>query len=173
MQQKFYQEYLNDVPELFLVAEEEALPQRKIIGFCMGYYLDKNDYMKKYFRHNLFAVIVRTVYLLLTGNKPAWAKIMSRFGKSDTFILVNENLSFSKEEAGDLLSICVLPEYRGNGAAQQLIERYQEVLRANDKTICLLTVAIENGRGVSFYERNGFVPYKEVIGKVRTYAKTL
>lgn len=170
LQQSFYLEYLKAVPELFLVAEDE---NSKIIGFCMGYYLDKNDYMKKYFRNNFLKISFRSLWLLLSGNKAAWQKISSRFKKSETFKIVNDDFKFSNENAGDLLSICVLPEYRGQGAAQLLIEKYQEALKKGGKEVCLLSVALENGRGVHFYEKNGFVPYKEVAGKVRTYAKYL
>ena len=138
LQQKFYQEYYNDIPELFLLAEDDSSDQRNIIGFCMGYYLDKNDYMKRYVKNNLFPIALRTALLLLSGNKPAWAKLKSRFSKSGGFSVVNRDISFVNEEAGDLLSICVLPEYRGSGAAQQLIEQYQKVLIDNKKKICLL-----------------------------------
>lgn len=173
LQEKFYQEYFRDVPELFLIAEDNNLPQKKIVGFCMGYYLDKNDYMKTYFKNNLFHIVTRTLYLLITGNEPAWEKVRNKFTKSGIFSVVNDDIKVVNEEVGDLLSICVLPNYRGCGVAQEMIEKYQEVLRSKNKKICLLTVAVENGRGVRFYERNGFVPYKEVADKVRTYAKVL
>lgn len=173
LQEKFYQEYYNDVPELFLVAEDDTLSEGRIIGFCMGYYLNKNDYMKNYLKHNLIQIVLRTLFLLLIGNGAAWEKLKSRFTKSGVFSVVNDDIKVVNEETGDLLSICVLPDYRGCGAAQMMIEKYQDVLRKNNKNVCLLTVAIENGRGVRFYERNGFVPYKEVADKVRTYAKIL
>lgn len=173
LQRKFYEEYYKDVPELFLVAEDDTLPQKKIVGFCMGYYLDKGNYMDRFIKNNLFSVMMRTVFLLLTANKAAWKKLTSRFSKSGVFSVVNEDISVVNEDSGDLLSICVLPEYQGCGAAQHLIEKYQNVLRERGKKLCLLTVAIDNGRAVRFYEKNGFVAYKEIAGKVRTYAKVL
>ena len=174
LQQKFYQEYLKDVPELFFVAEDETLPPpERIVCFFMGYYLEKNDYMKEFFNHNLTAIVFRMAFLLITGNRLAWRKIKDRLKKSESFFVVNNDISVIDEQAGDLLSICVLPDYRGSGTAQGLIEKYISTLREKDKKLCLLTVSVDNGRGVRFYERNGFVPYKEAAGVARTYAKIL
>jgi ribosomal protein S18 acetylase RimI-like enzyme len=40
-----------------------------------------------------------------------------------------------------------------------LIERYMQVLTEHGRELCLLTVAVDNGRGIHFYEMYGFVPY--------------
>ena len=173
LQQKFYQEYIKDVPELFFVAEDETLPPpERVIGFCMGYYLEKNEYMKNFLFHNFFIIALRMGILLFSGSKEAWKKILGRFRKKDFFSVVN-NITVLAKEAGDLLSICVLENYRGCGVAQQLIEKFEDKLREKNRKICLLTVATNNCRGIHFYEKNMFVPYKEVAGVARTYAKIL
>ena len=172
LQQKFYQEYYNDAPELFLVAEDDTLPENSIVGFCMGYYLNQNDQMKRYLKKNFFSIVLRTAWLLLIGNKAAWAKVKARLFRPKNFSQIN-NISISDQETGDLLSICVLPNYRGSGAAQQLIERYQQILIENKKKNCLLTVSVDNARGVRFYERNGFVLYRKLVGEAQTYIKVL
>ena len=43
----FYLEYMKDNPELFVVADDE---ERGIVGFCMGYYMDKDDQMQNFLR---------------------------------------------------------------------------------------------------------------------------
>ena len=174
LQQKFYQEYIKDVPELFFVAEDETLPPpERVIGFCMGYYSEKNEYMKNFLLHNSLLIALRMSILLFSGSKVAWKKVLGRFKKKDIFSVVNDDMTFLAEEIGDLLSICVLSNYRGCGIAQQLIEKFEEELRKKNRKICLLTVATNNGRGIRFYEKNGFVPYKEAVGVARTYAKIL
>lgn len=50
----FYLEYLNDNPELFLVADDE---EKGIVGFCMGYYMDKDDQMQNFMRRNRISVL--------------------------------------------------------------------------------------------------------------------
>ena len=168
---KFYEEYLMKVPELFLVAEND---RNEIQGFCMGYYCEDNEYVKNYFRHNLFWIGLRILWLLVSLDKATWSKLKNSFKKSNPFLVVNNEVdAISLKEKGDLLSICVLPQCRGNGMAQELICKYEEILRSKKRKICILTVATDNGRGVHFYERNGYIPYKEATGMARTYAKYL
>lgn len=165
---KFYTEYMNDVPELFLVAERDG----KICGFCMGYYCEENPYMKRFFKHNLFAAGLRIAGQLLIGNKAAWKKLTSVFSKKAEFKPIGEPYKAGAQD-GDLLSICVLPQARGCGAAQALIETYEQVLKAHGRKYCLLTVAVDNSRAIRFYERNGYVPFKEAEGMARSYRKAL
>lgn len=166
---RFYGEYLSIVPELFLVAENAS---HEIVGFCMGYYCENNEYMKNYLKHNAIRIGIRLARLLITGDRIAWGKVIGAFSKTKS----ESGNSFKNQvpvsERGDLLSICVLPEYRGNGLAQELISSYQDILLQNNRKLCLLSVDIKNSRGIRFYEKNGFVPYKEV-GQTRTYAKIL
>lgn len=71
------------------------------------------------------------------------------------------------------MSICILPEFRGNGMAQELINEYHNILRANGRKVCLLSVETGNGRAIKFYERNGYEIYKNVSTDKRVYAKLL
>ena len=165
---KFYAEYLQSVPELFLVAEEEG----KICGFCMGYYCEENPYMKRFFKHNLFAAGLRIAGQLLIGNKAAWRKFTSTFSKKAEFKPLGEEYKTGVQD-GDLLSICVLPDTRGSGAAQELISAYEAVLKEHGRKNCILTVAVDNPRAIRFYERNGYVPFREAEGVARSYFKAL
>jgi hypothetical protein len=47
----FYTEYLNDCPELFFVAADD---EKGIVGFCMGYYMDKDNQMQNFMHRNKF-----------------------------------------------------------------------------------------------------------------------
>ena len=168
---KFYEEYFRDVPELFLVAENEP---GQIIGFCMGYYCGNNPYMKRFFKNNPVRVALRMVWLLLSGNRAAWKKVKGMFARKNAAQIINTQYRGVKtKDCGDLLSICVLAEHRGTGAAQDLMDRYQQVLLSQGRRICLLSVAVDNPRGIRFYERNGFVPYRQLGDIARTYIKPL
>ena len=167
---KFYSEYMQSVPELFLVAEEEG----RICGFCMGYYCEENPYMKRFFKRNLFAAGLRIAGQLLIGNKAAWKKLTSVFSKKSEFKPIGDmNVHGGGTLDGDLLSICVLPQTRGSGAAQELISTYEKILREKGRKYCILTVAVDNPRAIRFYERNGYVPFREAAGMARSYRKEL
>ena len=165
---RFYAEYMASVPELFLVAEDEGV----VCGFCMGYYCEENPYMKRFFKHNLFAAGLRIAGQLLIGNKAAWKKLTASFDKKAEFKPLGDEYQAGATD-GDLLSICVLPQTRGNGAAQELISAYGEVMKAQGRKNCILTVAVDNPRAIRFYERNGYMPFREAAGVARSYIKHL
>ena len=167
---KFYSLYLKSVPELFLVAENG---DGKMIGLCMGYYCEDNTYMKRYLKENFFAVSFRMFLLLLCGDRTAWRKIRSVFEKNETKLITEEFEYITDDRRGDLLSVCVVVEERGKGTAQALMDEYLRILKANGRELCLLTVEKENARGKKFYEKNGFVPYKDVGSISMGYAKKL
>ncbi len=164
LQRRFYWEYMKDNPELFLVAEDE---QKQIIGFCMGYYRSKTDHMKLFYKHNAIPIALQMLFLLLSFNKQAWLKIRQIAKKEAQFKRTDDRVKIDPRTAGDLLSICVLPEYRGMGVAQKLLENYEAVLTDRNMELCLLAVSVENGRGIRFYERNGYIPYMEKLGQAR------
>lgn len=71
---RFYNEYLSGAPELFLVCEN---PGKEIVGFCMGYYMEKNRYKNAFLKKNLFRIGLRTVVGLIGGDKRVWKKLRS------------------------------------------------------------------------------------------------
>lgn len=165
---KFYLEYMRENPELFLV----GIDKDRVIGFCMGYLMENGSFMRKFVKHNIIRVVFKCAELLITGNKQIKQKF-SNSRKKENWTIINEDIqSYSDDEMGDLLSICVLPEYRGDGTAQQLIEHYVDVLRLKGRSVCLLTVDPVNKRAVRFYERNLFKTYRRNSTSV-TYAKIL
>jgi len=74
---------------------------------------------------------------------------------------------------GDLLSVCVLPESRGKGYAQGMMEAYLAVMKANGRKLCLLSVKTCNLRARRYYERNGFEIYRTRGEDGLTYMKLL
>lgn len=72
----------------------------------------------------------------------------------------------------NILSIAVLPQYRGSGLAADLIKEFEETAKLNGKGYCQLTVETGNTRGISFYEKMGYKKYKQNNEKI-FYYKTL
>lgn len=154
---EYYKEFFHISPELFLVVEDD---NEGIVGFCMGYYyVDKGVAIENFKKNNKLRIYVKTAKLLLSFDKVTWKKIkmiISNNKKSTEYVRINER---TDEVTGDLLSICVMERYRGNGAATKLMLQFEEKLLANKRTYCQLSVKNDNKRGVHFYEKNGYVRY--------------
>jgi len=58
--------------------------------------------------------------------------------------------------SGNLLSICVLPDYKGTGVAGKLIESFQLACAAEGYERLTLSVLSENNRAVAFYKKHGW-----------------
>lgn len=170
----FYREYLNDNPELFWVADDE---DKGIVGFCMGYYMDKDDQMQNFMKHNRFKVLWKTLLLMLSGNKQTWNKMLARFkhkpSQSDWTIVNDKNEHILNNQRGDLLSVCVIPEGRGKGYAQSMMEAYLTAMKTHGRKLCLLSVKTDNLRARRYYERNGFEIYRTRGEDGLTYMKLL
>ena len=166
---KFYYEYISEIPELFLLSESS---DNCVNGFCMGYYMENNHYMKSFIKHNFLMCLIMITVRLITGDKRVWNKIKKK--RNSEWIIVNHEYdNISNNMRGDLLSICVTKEYRGSGIANELIIEYQNILKSRNRKLCMLSVDVSNGRGIHFYEKHGFKLYREVSGIVRTYFKML
>lgn len=170
----FYLEYLEDNPELFVVADDE---EHGVVGFCMGYYMDKDDQMQNFLCNNRIRVLWKTMLLMLVGNKPTWNKLLARFkhkpSVSDWTIVNDKYEHILNNQRGDLLSVCVLPEFRGKGYAQGMMEKYLAAMKAQGRKLCLLSVKSENLRARRYYERNGFELYRTRGEEGLTYMKLL
>lgn len=171
---EFYREFMNDNPELFVVAEDG---DHEIVGFCMGYYMDKDDQMSNFLYKNRIKVVIKSVLLLLTGNKHAWNKITARIkhrpSVEDWTIVNNKYEHITNAERGDLLSVCVLPDYRGKRYAQEMMEQYLKHMKYAGKKLCLLSVRQENARAIKYYKRNGFELYRTRGTEGYTFMKLL
>jgi ribosomal protein S18 acetylase RimI-like enzyme len=58
--------------------------------------------------------------------------------------------------SGNLLSICVLPDYEGAGVAGRLIESFQLACKAEGYQRLTLSVDKENSHAVAFYKKHGW-----------------
>jgi len=58
--------------------------------------------------------------------------------------------------SGNLLSICVLPGYKGTGVAGKLIESFQLACAAEGYERLTLSVFNENSRAMAFYKKHGW-----------------
>lgn len=168
--QKFYYEYLSKMPELFLVCVDSS---GKVVGFCMGYYMERNESTKNFLKHNCFAVGIATVVGMIIGDRRVWKKLLSSPKPSSFEILDHSFDDVPLKRRGDLLSICVLPEYRGKGYAQSMMLAYLDILKEHNRSLCMLSVSRKNARGIRFYEKNGFVLYRITNGITLTYIKEL
>lgn len=172
LQGRFFEEFLNDCPELFLAVEVDS----KIVGYCMGYYMDKDDQMKNFIKKNRWSLLLKTIFLMLIGNKPTWKKMLSKFDKSskEQWEIVNTSYEhILNNERGDLLSICILPEFRGEGVSGRLMDAFLDAMKSKGKKLCLLSVLSNNDRAINYYEKNGFILYRTRGEIGRTYMKLL
>ena len=73
--------------------------------------------------------------------------------------------NIDQSEISDILSICVLPEYRGLNIASRLVSEFVQTSKEKQCKACLLTVEDNNLRAISFYNKMGFEVYSIKIGK--------
>lgn len=170
--QRFYKELKDLNPDYFILSEEAGT----INGFCVGYRMSRSNFMENFIRNNRIKVGLNTLRLLLSFDKVAWKKVKRQFVKSSRpkFEVINHQYDYiPQNETADLLSICVLPEYRGKGYAKQLIEEYLNILKVSGMKLCLLSVANENDSAKGLYEKCGFIPYRKIGDEGMTYMKLL
>jgi ribosomal protein S18 acetylase RimI-like enzyme len=62
----------------------------------------------------------------------------------------------NKIHSGNLVSICVLPDYEGTGIAGKLIESFQHACKAEGYQRLTLSVSKQNSHAVAFYKKHGW-----------------
>lgn len=143
----------------------------------MGYYMDNDTQQQRFLSDYKLKLIFSTLELLFRGNRTVWKKVFSRLKhkpQEEDWEILNYNYeTIEKEKRGDLLSVCVLPEYRGTGLAQDLISAFLDAMRSQGKALCLLSVESGNARARTFYLRNGFELYRRRGSDGLTYIKPL
>lgn len=155
----FYTEYMQEAQELFVLAEEDS----SVIGFVMGHYSGASA-RSRFERKNKKALTLRILVLCLRGNKEALCraivKFTSIFKKKSALIVTPVN-----PDKASLLSIGVLPEYRGQSVAQEMVTRFEDILRSKRKHFYTLSVRNENERAVSFYYKLGMKVLRQTDGE--------
>ncbi len=74
-------------------------------------------------------------------------------------IIVEKKVTFRKKSSG-ITSIFVKKEWQSKGVGKELIERSLAVLKKNGYKNVSLTVALDNDRAISLYEKYGFKAYR-------------
>ena len=82
--------------------------------------------------------------------KKCWNFVFGTRNKDDT------NKPKIKAEA-DLLSICVLQAYRGQGVAVELVNQFEKRVADSGKKDLTLAVYQDNERAIAFYKKMGYV----------------
>lgn len=155
---KYYEEFFLE-DNLFVIAHDE---NNDIIGFAMGYIHGsgaKARFEKKYSGRLIKNLLIRCLKLEKLALKKCFGRglsIISGAMKKNT-----PSQEDSKKTEGELLSICVLPKWRGHNVAQNLIKQYEELLLEKNITYYSLTVHSDNKRASCFYEKCGFVKKSE------------
>ena len=167
---RLYKEYFDDFPQLFVVLENDL---GEIVGFCSGSLLDITGHQKRFIQNNKSKVLTRVAWLLLKGDKKTWEKLMQHYKKPVYTIIDHSIDDIPKKEIGDLVSICVLPEYRGMDYAGQMMQKFIENMTLLGRKICLVSMHSDNERGKAFYAKNGFKLYRYIGDNVTTYMMEL
>ena len=160
----YYKAYFNDCPELFLVVENDS---GKVIGYCMGYKLEREGVSdKQLIRYHFLTIFIGYLYLLIRGDKECWRKFKSifKFGKSTLGkVSILEPLIYNRPitEKAQLFTIGISEKFRGQAYGKDLILAYFEACRQVGRKICLISYISENKRAESFYYKNSCKPYLE------------
>lgn len=160
----YYLEYFNQ-HNLFFVAEEK----NTIIGFVMGYESGTTAY-SRFIRDNRWLLLWSILKNLIIGNRLTYIKLYTvlrdKLSKNNTIIYENiENVS----KYGDLLSICVIEQYRGTGIALELVNSFEMELINRNITSYYLSLYPENERGYRFYQKIGMRKVQESKNNIVMY----
>lgn len=139
----YYREFLQEGGPFVLAFDEE-----KLVGLCMGYYTGsgaRNAFVAK----NKGRLARRLLGLCLSFNKVA---IQKCFG----FVFSRKSAPSAPRAEADLLSICVLDEYRGKKVSRRLVEEFEQRVTQAGKKDVTLSVYKTNGRAIAFYKKMGY-----------------
>ena len=139
----YYLEFLQEGGPFVLAFEDE-----KLVGLCMGYYAGsgaRNAFVSK----NKGRLARRLMKLCLSFNKVAIKKC---FG----YVFSRKKAASAPRAEADLLSICVLDEYRGKKVSRRLLEEFEQRVSAAGKKDVTLSVYKSNGRAIAFYKKMGY-----------------
>ena len=139
----YYREFLQEGGPFVLAFEDE-----KLVGLCMGYYAGsgaRNAFVSK----NKGRLVRRLLALCLSLNKVAIRKC---FG----YVFSRKKTAGAPRAEADLLSICVLDEYRGKKVSRRLLEEFEQRVSAAGKKDVTLSVYKSNGRAIAFYKKMGY-----------------
>lgn len=129
-----------------------------ISGFASGT-IEAFSYNRRLFYKNMFSfffAVARAAF----RNPAVFYRLAKNLDKSPN--------SYDDRDYAELLSIAVLPEFKGCGIGKYLLEHFEnEVLKRGGKKLTLTTDYYNNERAVAFYKKCGY----EVFYDFYTYPK--
>ncbi len=156
----YYLEFLNEGGPFVLAFDGD-----KLIGLCMGYYKGsqaRNLFVSKY----KIGLGLRVLGLCLSFNKLAISKCCNYLFPAK----VKGDIETPKIEAdSDLLSICLLDNYRGQGVSKGLVEEFEKRLIGAGKKDVTLAVYTDNDRAIAFYKKIGYSIVGESTDEYKMY----
>ena len=160
---KFYTEFLWE-DNLFIVAEDRETEE--IVGFCMGNWFGskaEKNWEKKYKSQ----IIKKLLLNCLKLNKLAISRVLRRVKG-----LLKKKANSTEIYYSHLLSLGVLPEYRGKHIASTLIDAFEarclESPPKNEKIRnCTIGAYKWNIAGCSLYKTKGYTVFEETKTKVK------
>lgn len=163
---RFYRTFLEDKGTIAV----GAFDGDKLAGFILCS-KNKNEVMKKFYQNHflfiLFSIVLQTVKLnkiIITGllsRCKAGMGIMKSLFFPDKSLPAEENHGDLSAANVRLLSIAVLPEYKGTGAAKGMMNFFHNYLQENNIPAVGLSVKKDNLRAISFYEKMGWTTQTE------------
>lgn len=142
---KYYQKFLEEGGPFVLAYDDD-----KLVAFCMGYYCGSNA-RNAFLQENKLRLALRMMVLCLSFNKLVLKKCWNfLFGAKE-----NTDKSPKVRAEADLLSVCVLNEYRGQGVSVELVNQFENRVVAAGKKNFTLAVYKDNERAIAFYKKIG------------------
>ncbi len=153
---KYYHEFLIENPTLFV----GAFDREQMVGFCMGY-MRPSRARARFEKKNAIKLSFKLLGMCFDKNSGVAERIKGKL--KSMFSRKNNKASDSSEvqnktdsEPADLLSTCVLPEYRGMGVSTELVAVFESSLRELGAREYTLSVLANNLRAINFYKKVGF-----------------
>lgn len=152
----YYREFLREGGPFVLAYDED-----KLVGICMGYYVGsgaRNAFISK----NKVRLARRLLSLCLSFNTLAIKKC---FG----YLFSRKRVPGPARAEADLLSICVLDDYRGKKVSRRLLEEFEQRVSAAGKRDITLSVYKSNARAIAFYKKMGYSVCEKGTDEYRMY----
>lgn len=155
--------FLDKYSDLFYVAVNE---NNKVIGFVFGYEHDKKRIIRSYYKALLLSVpnpkilffFICQILALIKNRLCSLVK-----NEKNNIEIVEDNIDISvMNKRTHLFYIAVLPEARGIGVAQKLLNSFWDASIKRAKPVTMLCVAKTNMRAFSFYKKNGYTIYAKL-----------
>lgn len=142
---RYYQKFIEEGGPFVLAFDGDRL-----IAFCMGYYEGTNA-RNVFLQENKLRLACRMLVLCLSLNKLVLRKCWGYF-----FPAKKNGVSKPVKAEADLLSICVLSSYRGQGVSVELVNQFENRVTTAGKKDITLAVYKDNERAIAFYKKMGY-----------------